>query len=139
MPTYDFKCPACKAIKTDVILSIRHEDSDHPVCCFGEPMDHHITVAPMVHWKDYDLPDGGFKAAHDGTVITTRKQNLEYMERHGLQDANEVYEKPTYESEQRERAESQAAIDNITPTADEIDLLKDAKIIDEAGELITDY
>ena len=101
-------------------------------------MRKYFSTVPMVHWKDYDLPDGGFKAAHDGTLITTRKQNLEYMERHGLQDANEVYEKPTFESEQMERAESQAAIDAITPSREEMAILQDANVVDSEGQLITD-
>lgn len=136
MATFDFKCDECGAMKEDVILSIHHTDADYPTC--HGPMRKYWRSVPQVHWKDYDLPDGGFRAQHDGTVITTRKQNLEYMERHGLQDANEVYDVPTFESEQQERAEAQAAIDAITPDADMIEVLKHDKVIDNDGNLITD-
>lgn len=134
---FDFKCKTCGRIETDVYMKFEHLPADHPVCCGGN-MAKHFTSVPMVHWKDYDLPDGGFKAAHDGTVITTRKQNLEYMERHGLQDANEVYEKPTYESEQRERAEAQAAIDQITPTDHQMDRMKNDGTLDILEDLMTE-
>jgi hypothetical protein len=134
---YDFKCPTCERIEEDVILSIHHTDEDHPRCC-GAPMRDYITKAPYVAWEDQQLLDGGFKANHDGTVITSHKQNREYMKRHGLENAMDVYEKPTFESEQRERAESQAAIDAITPDASMMDRLKHDKIIDETGNLITD-
>jgi hypothetical protein len=131
---FDFKCRDCGRIEEDVYLPLHHTALDHPDC--HGPMEKHFTSVPMVHWKDYELRDGGFKAAHDGTVITTRKQNLEYMKRHGLQDANEMYEKPTYESEQAERAKMQEEIDAITPTAQELDMLKDAGIVDSQGDLI---
>jgi hypothetical protein len=99
-------------------------------------MRDYITKAPYVAWEDQQLLDGGFRANHDGTVITSHRQNREYMKKHGLENAMDVYEKPTYESEKRERAESQAAIDNITPTDQEMRQLKSDGIIDESGSLI---
>jgi len=131
---FDFKCMQCERLELDVYMKFEHGAQDHPLCC-NERMSKHFTSVPMIHWKDYDLPDGGFKAAHDGTQITTRKQNLEYMSRHGLQDANEVYSKPTLESERMERRDSQAAIDQITPTDQEMHELKDIGIVDEHGNL----
>ena len=87
---YDFKCPDCKRIEEDVYLSIHHTDEDHPICC-GSPMRDHITKAPYVAWQDRQLLDGGFKAAHDGTVITSVKQNKDYMARHGLNNYHDMY------------------------------------------------
>jgi hypothetical protein len=121
---YDFKCRICGAIATDVILSVHHTDDDHPKCCYGEPMDDYHTKAPYVAWEDQQLLNGGFRANHDGTVITSHKQNREYMKKHGLVNAMDTYEKPTYESEQQERAEAQAAIDAITPTDAQMDQMK---------------
>jgi len=134
MPVYDFKCSACQAVKTDVVLSIKHTDDQHPECCFGEPMDHYITKAPMVHWKDYMLPDGGFKAAHDGTVITSRAQNREYMKRNGLQDANEVYEPPTQAEQLATIKEQQESIDAITPSGEMLDIMKSDGTLDQLTE-----
>ena len=132
---FDFRCMKCNRVETDVFMTFEHAPGDHPMCC-GENMRKHFTSVPMVHWKDYDLPDGGFKAAHDGTHITSRKQNLEYMKRHGLQDANEVYEKPTYASEQAERAQSQAAIDQITPSDDMMDRMASDGTLAQIEEMI---
>lgn len=134
MAIFDFKCKKCDRIDENVFLSVHHAPGDVPRCC-NQFMVKHFTSVPMVHWKDYMLPEGGFKAAHDGTVITSRKQNREYMARHGLQDANEVMEKPTFESEQRERAESQAAIDAITPSDAQMRDLKEVGIVDDKGHL----
>jgi hypothetical protein len=133
---YDFKCSVCGAIQVDVVLSIHHTDEDHPKCCFGEPMADYHTQAPYVAWEDQQLLDGGFKANHDGTVITSHRQNREYMKKHGLENAMDVYEKPTYESEQQERAEAQAAIDQITPDEQALHQLKSDGVIDSDGNLI---
>lgn len=131
---FDFKCQNCKRMETDVFVPFHHDKADHPACC-SQRMEKVFLTFPQVHWKDYDLPDGGFKAAHDGTVITTRKQNLDYMKKHGLQDANEVYSVPTFGEERKLREQSQAAIDNITPTNDEMQMLKESGIVDESGNL----
>jgi hypothetical protein len=131
---FDFKCMKCQRVEMDVYMKFEHFSDDHPSCC-GTHMAKHFTKAPTVHWKDYDLPDGGFKACHDGTVITSRKQNRDYMERNGLGDANEEYEKPTRASENKEVAAGQAAIDQITPTHAEMQQLKEVGIVDSDGNL----
>jgi len=95
----------------------------------------YFTKAPYVAWEDQHLLDGGFRANHDGTVITSHKQNRDYMKRHGLQNAMDVYEKPTLESERQERAAGQAAIDAITPTDTEMRQLMSDGIINESGQL----
>jgi len=120
---FDFQCKQCEMTMFDVFMAFEHDESDHPGCC-GYPMGKAHFKSPAVHWKDYDLPEGGFKAAHDGTVITSRKQNRDYMERNGLQDANEVYDCPTHEVQKKEIAESQKAIDAITPTDAQMDQMK---------------
>lgn len=117
---HDFKCPTCDRIETDVYLSIHHTDEDHPHCC-GEPMKDYHTQAPYVAWHDRQLLNGGFRAQHDGTIITSVKQNKEYMARHGLRLADDDYEIPTIQSEQAEIKAGQDAIDAITPTADQMD------------------
>ena len=132
---YDFRCRTCGEIREDVILSIHHTDDDHPACCGASMTDHH-TQAPYVAWEDQQLLDGGFRANHDGTVITSKKQNKNYMKQHGLQNAMDVYEKPTLASEARERAASQAAIEGITPSTTELRQLKNDGIIDGHGHLI---
>ena len=132
---YDFRCKVCGAVAMDVILSIHHTDDDHPKCCYSLPMADYHTQAPYVPWEDQQLLDGGFRANHDGTVITTHNHNKEYIKRPGLRLAMDDYEKPTLASEARERADSQAAIDNITPTDTEMRQLKSDGIINEAGQL----
>jgi hypothetical protein len=136
MALFDFQCPNCKEIKKNVFLPLDHDEDDHPECC-RMLMRKFWTKMPLAYDRDYTLEEP-FRAAHDGTVITTRKENREYMKRHSLLDANEVYEKPTFESEARERAESQAAIDAITPTHEEMAMLRDANVVDSDGQLITD-
>ena len=132
---YDFKCHTCGRIAEDVSLPMTHVDDDHPKCC-GVMMLDYITRAPYVAWEDHQLLDGGFKANHDGTVITSHKQNREYMKKHGLENAMDVYEKPTLESERAERAAGQAAIDNITATDAQMHQMKSDGIIDGEGKLI---
>ena len=132
---YDFRCTECGAIEMDVVLSVHHTDEDHPKCCGGRTMVDYFTKAPYVAWEDQHLLDGGFRANHDGTVITSHKQNRDYMKRHGLQNAMDVYEKPTLKSERQERAAAQAAIDAITPTDTEMRQLKSDGIINESGQL----
>ena len=117
MPNYDFKCKGCGKLKLDVHLPIAHMPIDLPKCCDGH-MEYFITSAPMVHWKDYDLPDGGFKsvATPGREVITSMKQKREYMKRNDLLDANDIVKPPTADEERKTRAEVQASIDAITPT-----------------------
>ena len=132
---FDFKCPDCKRLETDQYVPFHHDEADHPVCC-NQHMKKVFLSFPQVHWKDYDLPDGGFKAGHDGTVITTRKQNLEYMKKHDLLDANDLVKAPTLDEEHTLRAKSQEAIDAITPTRQEMTMLKESGIVDSDGTLI---
>lgn len=133
---YDFKCSVCGAIEVDVFLSIHHTDDDHPKCCYGEPMGDYITRAPQVHWKDYDLPDGGFKATHDGTVITSRKQNRDYMARNGLKDANETFKCPTHLEQKEQHADALRSIDAITPTRKQMDIMKSDGTLDKIENMI---
>lgn len=117
---FDFKCSNCERIATDIYMPFEHEEEDHPECC-GTGMRKYFTSFPYVAWIDRQLLDGGFKAQHDGTVITSVKQNKEYMARHGLRLADDEYDAPTFESEKQERAAGQAAIDAITPTDDQME------------------
>ena len=107
---YDFKCDHCAKIDEDVYLPITHEDCDHPYCC-GMHMQHHISKAPTVQWKDYMLLNGGF-VAHSipgKPVVTSRKQNRDLMERNGLVDAND-YGPPPTKSDQMERHHKDQAL-----------------------------
>ena len=121
---FDFKCSNCERIATDVYMPFEHEESDHPECC-KMGMRKYFTSFPYVAWQDRQLLNGGFRAQHDGTLITSVAQNKRYMEEHDLLDANEVYDIPTHESETTERAVGQAAIDAITPTDDQMDRMVD--------------
>jgi hypothetical protein len=131
MAIYDFKCKQCGLIIEDVIMPMTHEKEDLPFHC-EERMRYHITSVPMVHWKDYDLPDGGFVAhSHpDRPVITSKKQNKDFMERNNLIDANEVFSPPTREEEVKERADVQKSIAAITPTETQKAQLKADGILD---------
>jgi hypothetical protein len=137
MAIYDFKCMICGKMENDYFLPMTHADDDRPVCC-EQHMRYHITSAPFVHWKDYDLPDGGFKAVSvpNGPMITTKKQNEEFMKRHNLLDANEVFSPPTEAEEYMIRREMQDSIDAITPTAKQQAQLRDDGMIGPDGELI---
>ena len=132
---FDFQCKKCERVKTDVFIKFNHDIGDHPVCC-GQPMMKAHFKAPGVHWKDYDLPEGGFKAAHDGTVIVSRKQNRDYMERNNLQDANEVYDCPTHEVQKKEIAQAQQDIDAITPTDSQMDQMKSDGTLEQIEKMM---
>lgn len=117
MAVYDFKCPECNHIKEDVVMSIKHEDHEHPECC-GVQMDHYITIPPMVRFRDAEFKDGGF-IAHSiagKPVITSRRQNREMMKRHNLIDANDLGPPPTKADQMKEHAKTQQTIADITPT-----------------------
>ena len=131
MPNYDFKCSECGEVRLDKHLPIAHLPMDLPKCC-GDKMDYYITSAPMVHWKDYDLPDGGFKsvATPGREVITSLKEKREYMKRNNLLDANEVMQPPTKTEEQQERLSAQASIDAITPDKTQMKQLKERGLLD---------
>jgi hypothetical protein len=115
---YDFKCRRCGQISADVHLSIRHTQDDHPKCC-GETMPMYFTVPPQIHWRHYELENGGF-IAHGITgrpVITSLRQRRDLMERHELIDAND-FGRPQSKAEQMEHYNTviKPAIDAITPT-----------------------
>ena len=117
MPRYDFKCRTCGTIREDVILSIKHTPVDRPFCC-KVPMATHISTPPMVHWVDPVIEPFRAIATKDQPVITTTKQNREYMARNGLVDANEVVgPPPTHLDDERVHAEVQESIKAITPDA----------------------
>ena len=112
---YDFKCADCGRMETDVFLSINHAPGERPTCC-GKTMPQHFTKAPTVHWRDYDLPDGGFRSysTPDKPVITSLKQNRDYMERNNLIDANEVFKPPTQEEQFETHKEVMESIEKIS-------------------------
>ena len=70
----------------------------------------------MVHWVDPVIEPFRAVATKDMPVITTTKQNREYMARHGLVDANEVARPPTEEEYQRTKKEIDDSIKAITPS-----------------------
>jgi len=141
MSVYDFRCSECGEVTRNVFLPMDHADSDHPSCC-GQQTAHHHTKMGMVHWKDYQLPDGGF-VAHSmpgKPVITSVKENKEMMRRHGLVDANEYYsgtENPTKAGDMQKHADDMKSIDAITPTDSEMRQLKSDGVINADGDLIT--
>lgn len=132
---YDFSCKECGQVVEDVHLHINHTDDEHPMCC-DNFMRHHHTKAPYVAWEDQQLLDGGFKAAHDGTLITTREQNKEYMHRHGLENAMDLGPPPTHLDDIKSNAKAQEEIDAIMPTESEMRILKEDGIVDTDGQLI---
>jgi hypothetical protein len=115
MPTYDFKCRECGKMQENVLLRITHDEADKPCCC-GETMQHHITTPPMVHWVDPVIEPFRAIATKDRPVITTTKQNREYMARNGLVDANEISRPPTMEEDARTKKEIKESIEAITPS-----------------------
>ncbi|RLB97989.1 MAG: hypothetical protein DRH90_22525 [Deltaproteobacteria bacterium] len=121
---HDFKCGECGTIAIDVHLPMDHADADHPMCC-NAYMRHYHTQAPYVAWEDRHLLDGGFKANHDGTVITSHKQNKDYMKRHGLLNAMDLGPPPTHLDDAESNKKSQEAIDAITPTDAQMTRMKE--------------
>jgi hypothetical protein len=101
-------------------LPITHEEEDRPQCC-GETMRQHFTKVPTIHWKDYDLPNGGFRptSVPNAPVITSLKQNREFMKEHDLIDANEVFTPPTQEEQMETHREVMESIDKISLSDDE--------------------
>lgn len=134
MAVYDFKCNVCGAVDTDVILSMNHEDADHPICCYGMTMNHHITKAPMMWMAETELEDGGFIA--DGIegrpLITNRKQRRELMAEHDLLDANDFGAPPTHLDQEAENEKLQKDIDAITPTPE----LRERMKADGFGDIV---
>jgi hypothetical protein len=101
MPTYDFKCRKCGQIDENIVMPITHQKEDLPWHC-GQRMSYHISSPPLVHWVDPVIEPFRAIATKDKPVITTAKQNREYMERNGLVDANEVVGKPPTHLDQEE-------------------------------------
>lgn len=131
MPTYDFACPRCGAMKKDVILRITHTEEDRPVCC-EETMRQHFTVPPMVHWVDPVIEPFKHIAVKSDEVITTTKQNREFMARNNLVDANDI-KPPTAEEDAKILSEINGTIDKITPTAEQ-----SAKLAEQGLDSIID-
>jgi hypothetical protein len=111
-------------MKIDVIMSIGHVKGDIPKCC-GETMSYHITSVPMVLWTDPIIEPFKPIATKDAPVITTTKQNREYMARNHLVDANDLFEPPTREEELETNRKAQESISSITPTAEQNQQLKE--------------
>lgn len=102
-------------METDVYLPISHTHEDRPRCC-DTVMPQFFSKAPMMHFRDYELPGGGYRSysTPDRPVITSRKQNREYMKRNNLLDANEVFKPPTQEEQFETHKEVMESIDNIS-------------------------
>lgn len=130
MPNYDFKCPACGTILEHQFLRITHLPDEVPHCC-ESPMNYHITQPPLVHWKDPMIEPFRAIATKDRPVITTAKQNREYMARNGLVDANEVVEKPpTHEEQAETHAQVVESIEKISPSAEVRDNMDKQGLLD---------
>jgi len=126
---FDMKCSNCEEVRKDVFLPFEHDEGDHPKCC-RMPMRKHYTSTPMVHWSDYDLPDGGFRAGKEKTLITTRKQNLDYMKRNNLLDANDFGKPPTKAEQMTEHKKVLESINDITPSRQQEERLRDQGLMD---------
>lgn len=129
MPVYDFRCMKCDTMEEDVILPITHTKGEIPRCCGGR-MNYHIGKPPMVVWRDPNIEPFRAVGTKDAPVITSARQNREYMARNNLVDANDLYEPPSQDSEMREIAEGQAAIDAITPNATQAEQMEASGLLD---------
>lgn len=131
---YDFKCPRCDYVQRDVSLKLSQLEWGKPPCpsCGNEKVYTHISSPPMVHFRDYELKDGGFIAhgIKGKPVVTSRAQNRELMKRHNLLDANQLGPPPTHLDQEREVASMQQTIDNITPTDAQLKQMKSDGIAD---------
>lgn len=127
MPVYDFKCKECDEIKENLIMSITHKMEDHPRCeSCDKIMTHHITKPPSVIWVDPVIEPFRAVGTKDDTIITTTRQNREYMARNDLVDANELYTPPTQQEQMQAHEEALETIDAITPNEQQLDQLKDS-------------
>ena len=115
MPQYDFRCSECGEMRQNVLLRITHDDCDKPHCC-DKPMDYHITTPPLVHWVDPVIEPFRAVATKDMPVISTTRQNREYMKRHDLVDANEIAKPPTKEEHAKTKKAIKKSIEAITPS-----------------------
>lgn len=129
MPTYDFKCRKCERIQENVLLRITHDELDKPHCC-EQPMAYHITQAPLVHWHDPIIEPFRAIATKDQPVISTTRENREYMARNGLIDANELGPPPTEADQARTVAEMEKSIAAITPDAETSAMMADQGLMD---------
>jgi hypothetical protein len=120
---YDFKCSVCGAIDVDVVLSINHTDDEHPQCCYGMPMDHYHTVPPQVLWTDPNIEAFRPVATENAPVISSMRQHREYMAKHDLVDANDLFTPPTAEEQKESIAKAQESIDAITPNPQQAEQL----------------
>lgn len=128
MPTYDFKCKKCESVTEDVLLRITHTHADKPQCC-GEPMGYHITSAPLVHWIDPVIAPFKHVAVKSDEVITTTRQNREFMKRHDLVDVNDV-KPPSHEENQKTLQEINKSIEKITPTVEQSATMRKQGLLD---------
>ena len=125
-PLYDFKCKKCERIKENVLLRITHTPDQLPICC-DQSMRYHITTPPLVHWTDPVIEPFRAIATKDMPIISTTRENREYMARNNLIDANELGAPPSHEDQKAENAGMQASIDAISPDTDT------AKKMDQQG------
>jgi hypothetical protein len=91
----------------------------------------------MAHFKDYDLPDGGYTAYSmprnkDGSfpVVTSRRQSREMMKRHNLVNANDAGPAPSFKDQSKERDKINESIAAITPSGEIAKDMKDRGILD---------
>lgn len=123
MAIYDFKCMKCQSMVVDLIMPITHLASAVPRCC-DQFMAYHISSPPMVLWKDPNIEAFRHVAVKDSPLITSTKQNREFMARNNLVDANETFALPTAHEEKMAREASQESIDAISGTAQQREQLK---------------
>jgi hypothetical protein len=117
MAIYDFRCMKCDHIDENVSMPITHMREDLPWHC-GQRMSYHISQPPSVHWKDPVIEPFRAIATKDRPIITTLKQNREYMAKHDLIDANDFGPPPSHLDQARDNAEMQRSIDAVTPTGE---------------------
>ena len=93
---YDFRCAKCGSILRDVVLPIMHTKADRPTCC-DEPVEVAFFTPPVVHFKDYALQGGGFRAIGIAgqPVVTSMRQHRELLKRHDMVDANDLGSPPS--------------------------------------------
>ena len=127
MAIYDFKCSTCKHIDVDVMLPMNHLKGDIPSCC-GKKMNYYITSPPGVIWRDPNIEAFRHVATKDSPLITTTKQNREYMARNNLVDANDHFAPPTEKEQKLAREEAQESIDAIAGTAQQKEQLREQGI-----------
>jgi hypothetical protein len=93
-------------------------------------MGYYVTQPPLVHWRDPLIEPFRAIATADQPVITTAKQNRDYMERNDLISANDCGPPPTNAEQQAMVAEMKESIDKITPTVAQEARMKEDGIMD---------